>query len=187
MPGPSPAADTIRIYDVDLGIDCRLAPSFSRRTTISFGSGSSVIPTHEETFYQALGDVTLNHEIDRILSFQAVYRRQMQLVEGFAEPFLSDSLTSGIGGYLGRRVDLAAAARYTTGSVGLASDATGYDTSFGSLDFRVVLSRHLALQTQYLYYHYLFADRAPLPPGFAHAVDRQSLRVGLPWVASVLR
>lgn len=175
-------------HDIDLGVDYSraLSLSLSRRTTLSLGSGSSVIvrdrvEEEHRTSYRLLlvGNVLLSHDIGRSWYANAGYHRGLRFVEGFSDPLIADSVTGGVGGYLGRRINVVAGAAHTRGTVGLTNQRRGHSGSNATARIQFALFRYLALYSQYVYYRYHFQEGVDLPPGFAPALERQGVRVGL--------
>ncbi len=177
----APGAEQARSRDLDLGLDFRRQLSISRRTRLGFTSGSAIVSDAARTTrYRLTGAATLNRDFGRTWTTAVVYRRGVQFIERFSEPFLSDAVTVGVSGYFSRRVDLAASVGYSIGDVGLA-DARGFDTYTGSVRLSVALTRHVAIDVEHLVHYYEFEDGVPLADGVARAFDRQSVRAGLRW------
>lgn len=171
--------ETTRRQDLDAGIDYSRPLSFSRRTTVTFSSGSSIIPRPEQTYYRVTGEATLNHEIGQTWTAGLVARRGWQFIEGFPAPFFSDSASAGIRGHLGRRVRVSVGTGYSMGDMGVVGDSGGYETYAGTSQFTFAVTRHLAVHSEYVYYHYRLRGAVPVPDGLAKELDRHSVRVGI--------
>jgi len=164
---------------LDLGLDYQRALSFSRRTTFSFHSGSSVVKQDMGNHFVADADVNLTREIGRSWRASGDYHRGVQFVAGFADPLYADTVQFRFGGLINRRVDVNAVAGYSSGQVGLESDSGAYSTYTASASVRFALSRWVSFDTQYFYYRYGFANSVDLPFGFARNMNRNGLRIGL--------
>ena len=108
-----------RNHDLDLGLDYSRALSVSRRTTVSFSSGSSVTPQNRGTAFNLTGNAALARQIGRTWSARVAFNRSVQVLEGFTQPVLSNAVTTTVTGALGRRASVSSSAGFTTGTVGL--------------------------------------------------------------------
>jgi hypothetical protein len=188
-------ADTrpARTHDLDVGLDFSRSFSLSRRTTFTFATGSTI--TKSETvredpvseppaedgntdFFVGVS-AQLVHEIRRTWSARAAYVRNVNYVDGFRDPFFSDSAGVGVGGTLGRRVDVNLEGSYSKGAVGIGIPDSGYDIYSINAGMRVALTRYLAIFGGANFYHYDFEERVELPEGFARLLDRKGARMGL--------
>lgn len=189
-------------HDVDGGVDYQRQLSFSRRTTFGFSTGSSiyrsfappgtsaVVPVTDwqyQTHYMVTGNAHLNRQIGRSWNARLDYRRGLQFVQGFPDPFFSDTVSASAGGYLGTRSMLTFNAAYSTGDVGIAIGGRGYNTYTGVASYQFGLTRWLALFADYNYYHYVFDPTVPLPAGMSRGLDRRSVRGGLNLWVPLLR
>jgi hypothetical protein len=173
------SADSTTSQDIDVGLNYSRALSISRRTTLSFGSGSSVVGNGNRTLFRLSGAADLEHDMGRTWTARLSYRRGLRFLEGFSEPTYGDSVNLSTAGYLGRRVDVSASAAYSSGQVGITSETNGFSAYVGTLKVQVAISRFLAAYTQYVYYHYRFRDTVSLPLGINSALERQGVRIGL--------
>lgn len=171
--------DTVRNHTGDIGVDFSRALSFSRRTSVSFTTGTAVLERDGNTSYRATGSARLNHEIGRSWSATAGYDRSVRFVDLLLEPVLSDSVDANLGGLVSRRVQVQSGVRVSIGTIGFGSTSrnSSYDTYQATANFSVALTRSLQLGTTYSFFHYTFDDAAVLPVGVAQDVDRQSVRV----------
>ena len=182
------------IHHLDAGVDYGRALSISRRTHVSFSTGSAILSGTGETFagntsgfsFHLTGTADLTHEMGRTWKAQLAYRRGVDVHEGFAQPFLSDGVNAGLSGLLSRRLSFFSGADYVSGDVGLRNGA--HYTSFStSAVLEYALSRRLALFGRYVYYKYEFDRQAALDPRLPGALDRQGVRVGLSIFIPVIR
>jgi hypothetical protein len=178
LQGRSSAAHPTRTDNIDIGLDYGRPLSISRRTTLSFSSGSALIPEGGRRHYRVTGEASLRHEIGRTWIASLEYRRGVQFVEAFPRPFFSDSIATGLRGRPKRRVEFAGLGGYSTGAIGLSGEGGVYGTYTGSMQVSIAMTRHWAISSEYLFYHYRFG-RQLLAEAFPNLLDRQTARVGL--------
>lgn len=175
-------AEPFRYHNIDLGVDYSKALSFSRRTKLSFSTGSSAINDGSNTRFRAIGGAQLNHEIGRTWDATISYDRSFEFVSTLLQPILYDALTAGVGGLVNRRVRVQTSAQASIGSIGI-GDSTAVDNDFdmyqGNATLSFALSRFLDLGATYSIYRYRFGADAVLPPNVERNVDRQSVSVYL--------
>jgi len=189
---PSRTDDTNEgvFHDVDLGVNYNRTLSFSRRTRLSFNTGSTIVINQAQgedgsTFGDPqpyiIGGAQLTHELGRTWQAFADYNRSVSFLDGFTSPSLNDRASAGVGGLMGRRTDLSSGVSWSTGSIGL--DENNYHAWHASAQVRFALTRGLALFGSYYYYMHEFGASVQLPRGVVSSLDRQGVRVGLTtWV-----
>lgn len=183
-----------RIHNIDVGVDYGRALSVSRRTKLSFSTGTSILsgntafttPTNKFN-YRFTGNADLRHEIGRSWTAALGYRRSVDFHEGFVDPFLSDGVTGSLGGFISRRLRFNSSADYAFGSVGLAGENNGYHSTNANAGLEYGLSRTWAFYGRYVYYHYNFDSGVVLDPRFTPTLDRQGVRVGVTASFPILR
>jgi len=187
--GPSSELGSIRSHDIDAGVDFNRALGRTRRTTVGFTTGTSVLNTPVQNLYRLLASGYLSHQFGRSGTLRVDYQRGLQLVEGLNVPLFTDAVTVTARAMAGPRWDFSASAGYTTGEfgTGLMTGEGGFDTYTGTARAQFGLSRHLALQAEYFFYHYLFPPGTSLVPGFARGLDRQGVRGGITFWTPVNR
>jgi hypothetical protein len=178
--GGSADANPIRTYDVNIGLDSgrSISLSRSRRTTLSFSTGSSIVPEGDKHAYRLTGEASLRREIGRTWTANLQYNRALRFIEALPHPFFSDSISAGMRGNLSRRYDLGVSGGYSNGQAAVAAANGAYGTYTGSAQVSMSLTRHYALYSEYVYYHYRFAQQ-PIAGAFPGQLDRQTARVGL--------
>jgi len=187
--GATGATEPLRQHDVNLGIDYSRPVSASGRTTVSFGSGSSVTPLDDGLAYRLTGDAALMRLIGRTWNARVGVNRSVQLLEGFAEPVLANIVNLGLGGTLHRRVSVLSFASMSTGTVGLtAVEGNGYTNWSAGGGLSVMVGRGVFLEAQYFIAGDEFEDGVALPPGLSHERrQRQGLRAGFTWRGPLVR
>lgn len=166
-------------HDLDLGIDYSRALAFSRRTTINFGSGSTLVPSAQGLGYYLNADASLNRQMGRTWKASLIYHRGVQMAEGIAEPLYADTAIVRLGGNMTRRLGFTVNGAYSTGSVGLAAANRRFTTYTAESDLRIAITRILAAYVHYMNYRYAFDDAAVLPFDLPSLMNRQGLRVGI--------
>jgi hypothetical protein len=156
-------------------LDFNKALAVSRRTTLSFTTGSSASTYRGQVRYRATGSARVLHEIGRTWNASLAYRRGMQFVETLEQPIFGDSATLQVGGFLNRRVQFQSSARALIGDSGF-SERNSFDTYHGVGNVSVGVTRYVGLTFGYFYYHYRFDPHVPLPVGVARTIDRQGVR-----------
>ena len=108
------------LHDIDAGLDYRRALSFSRRTTLNFGMGSTLSSapvvagsasdqtSGPELQYRLVGDVSLTHEMGRTWRASLAYNRGVGYSEAFVQPVYSDGVNAVVTGFFNRRTDFSA-------------------------------------------------------------------------------
>ena len=178
--GRYPLSDqTARSQTLDAGLDFNKALSFSRRTTLSFATGTSALTWGGSTSFQFTGFARLNHEMGRTWNAYAGYSRSLQFVDLFLAPVLSNTIDAGFGGLINRRVEVQSGVFASIGDVGFenGSGVTSYDTLMAGGNISYALTSHMRLGAYYAFYRYRFDELAFLPVGVPRNVDRQSVRV----------
>lgn len=164
-------------HGINAGIDFSRALSFSRRTTLSFSTGTSAAgsPSSGEGLqYYAVGDAALSHEIGRTWRATVSYSRSLQISEYWPEPIFSDGVSGGLTGLVNRRVQVHSRAGASSGQVST-EDSGGFDTYFADAGVTFSLTRHVGFGTSYRYYHHQFSEAFRLLPGMPPVLDRHSL------------
>lgn len=168
------AAQRFEAHDIDLSIDYRKALSRSKATTFGFGAGTSRISRDPEPLWTVVGSANLRHEFGRGWFVQADYRRDAQLVEGFADPFFVNTITGSLGGFLGHRVEVLAASGYSKGPVGFG--ANRYNSRQSSARLRWGLAKYVAIDAEGLMVNYDLGDAVTVPGTVPAVLDRWAVR-----------
>jgi len=164
-------------HNLDIGVNYNKVLSFSRRTTFSFGTGSTAISDGNTTRFQATGNARLKHEIGRTWGASVAYDRGVNFIESLRQPVFTDAVTAQFGGLFNRRVEFSANAQASFGQLGFSSSRNnGFDTYYAGTALQYALTRHVSLGLNYAYYRYGFDTLFLLPQGVAQNVNRQSVR-----------
>jgi len=171
---------------VNGGIDFNRALSFSRRTMLSFSTGTA--GTHDRstnaTTYHVVGAVRLSREIGRTWNAGLMVSRTVRYIEVLSEPLFTDSLGVIVSGSFSRRIEVKSAFSASTGHLG-AYVANGFDTYIGSVQLSVALTRNLAFGSDYIYSQ-LSSVLGALPIDASRQLSQQSARAYLKVWAPIL-
>lgn len=185
-------------HGIDIGLDYDKPLSRSRRTTVSFSVGTTVLQgplpgvgdpgdASDRRQFRVQGRATLNHDMGRTWRAQVNYSRGLGLIEGLGEPVFTDGVTVTVGGLMTRRFDFLSTAAYTTGEAALAGTAPQFSTYTGTARLRYALTRTWAAYAEYVYYFYEFNPELRVLPGVPRGLERNGVRVGLTLWVPLLR
>jgi hypothetical protein len=173
----------------DVGLEYTRPLSFSRRTTVSFSSGTSAMggsqtqaqagQTQRGRRYFVTGGAHLNHEIGRSWLASAAYGRSVQFMDTLLLPLLSDSFSGNVNGLFTRRLEFSSGVQGSIGTIGFTPGGEAFHAyqAFSSLAY--ALSRWANVSVSYSYYQYRFGTGTLLPEGISRDYNRQSARVNL--------
>jgi hypothetical protein len=160
-------------HNIDAGIDYSRALSFSRRTTLSFSTGSSAVEHEGHTRYRATGAANLAHEIGRTWTASLAYFRGVRFVETWDVPLFSDVMSASLAGLFNRRIQVSSSAGGSMRQLGLDSSRRGFTSYWGTTNISIALSRHLNFGVNYLYTQHRFDTEVPLPTLWPQRGERQ--------------
>jgi hypothetical protein len=166
-------------HNIDAGVNFNRALSFTRRTTVSFSTGSTAVRARERLRFLVTGSAQLTHEIGRSWSAWTAYGRRLQYHETWREPGLGNAVTFGLSGLVTRRLQADVAARVAMGTVGVHSDAPGFDHYYGTASLAYALARFMNVSVSYAYYQHVFDEAVPLAAGVPRSLERNSVRVAI--------
>jgi hypothetical protein len=165
---------------LDVGVDFRRSLSVSRRTMLSFGTGTSGVtdPGGSRTRFRLNGNLALSHDIGRTWDATLTYSRGLRFSESWPEPVQSDAIAVSFGGSISRRLQFSSGASTSTGRVGLnRADSGRFDSYQGSASLSYALSRYVNAGLSYSTYHHKLDSTRILTPGFGPWVDRHRVSV----------
>jgi len=94
---------------IDIGVDYSRAFSIARRTTLQFGTSTSVIKYDgADGRFRVNGNVTLSKFFRRTWQASAQYNRETSFVPGFSEPLFSDTAGASLSGMFTKRLQWSA-------------------------------------------------------------------------------
>jgi hypothetical protein len=115
-------------------------------------------------------------------------KRDVHLLDGFAEPVLANTFTSSIGGGLSRHMSMSTSVGVSDGTVGVVNNGNNnYWNWTAGAGWRLAVGRRASLDAQYFYYGHRFDEGVVLAPGLNYQQLRQGLRVGMTWLFPVMQ
>ena len=183
------SASVVQSHNIDAGIDYNRALSFSRRTTVAFGTGTATVTDGTSTSYQATGFARVNHEMGRTWYVFGSYNRSVQFVDLLLVPVLYDSMETGLAGLLNRRVEFQTGLRASIGDVGLDDSlaSNDFDTFQAITSISIAMTRFMQFGASYSFYRYRFEEGTRMPLGVPQNIDRQSVRAQVSFWAPLIQ
>jgi hypothetical protein len=150
----APEGDLVFTNEVmDIGVDYSKALSLARRTSLSFGTQTSMVRDDGERHYRLNGQIRLEKRFQRTWEFLVGARRGTDFLPGFRAPVLTEQGSVTLSGYLAKRLILNAEAIAGRGEVGFHDDRR-FATYTGYTKLTFALTRRFGVFGQYAYYHY---------------------------------
>ncbi|HEY7171217.1 MAG TPA: hypothetical protein VH417_10255 [Vicinamibacterales bacterium] len=166
------------IHDIDVGFGYGRPLSFSRHTFVGFSVGSSLIDESTYNSFVVTGEASLTHQLTRRWLTSAYYRRDVDAFAGALDLFVTDSVSGSVTGAFSRKVTFSANGAFSSGR--LANGITnGYQSASGGSRLSYLVTRHIPIYVEYVFYHYDFDRTIGLAPGFPLLTTRHGLRVGM--------
>jgi hypothetical protein len=182
------------VHDIDVGVDYRRPLSLTRRTTLNFAVGSSIVSLPytatgtTELQYRLVADVNLSHQMGRTWSTTITYNRGVGFAEAFAEPAFSNAVTGSISGFFNRRTDFNANGGFSIGDAGLTtSGGRGFKAYNASARLRYALASMWALFAEYSYYKHDLGTVLIVAEGVPQNLNRNSVHAGVTLWLPLLR
>ena len=183
--GLNAGVDRVVIDDIDVGLDYNRPLSSSRRTFLSFGSGSAMSSGRTgQRDYSITGNANLSHGFGRTGHVTLAYDRSLRMLEGFSTPVFTDNVLMSLVGNVAPRVALTTSAGYSVGLARTAeTDTMATDnglrawTATGRVN--ILLNKRSTLYAEYQRYQYNIGQSVHLLARIPNDQDRQTLRVGL--------
>lgn len=182
--------DRAEAHEIDVGVNYGRQLSFSRRTTFSFSTGSSLFEVGGDRTFTIVGDAALRHQFSRSWLSTIAYNRSVGFITNFSGPVLSDNVSARLDGLLGERVMISFQGGLSGGQAGYGAGeneegTSGFKTYTGTATMEYAFTANLASFVQYAYFYYDFPRGLGLP--VAGEFDRNSIRVGLSVSVPLLR
>jgi hypothetical protein len=176
LPGQAvPYYDT---HNIDGGIGYRRPLSFSRRSTLGFNVGSTLITDGARRDFYVTGDASLTHQLSQFWALTTIYNRSVSRMGGLASPYVTDLGSVSVGGLVTRRLSLAGSGSFSRGNTAVASQ-NAYDAAYATGRVGYSITRFIPVYAEYIYYFYRFDTSTGLAVNFPMNVNRHGLRAGL--------
>jgi hypothetical protein len=169
-----------RSRSIDAGADYNKSLSRTRKSTLSFSTGfTGILDQVSKTYYYFVASVNFTHEIGRSWSAYAGVNRNVDFYQTLGQPIITDWMSAGLSGLIGRRINVNGGVSWYQGSV-VTTGSKAYDSANAYARVQWGFSRIFALGADYTYYRYGFTNTVLIvPPGFLRQTDRQTVRVSL--------
>jgi hypothetical protein len=176
--GVNQSGARVRQDRIDVGVDYGRVLALSRRTTLSFSTGSTIVSDGVTHQFRVIGSANLSREIGRTWRAWAAYNRDVGFLPTLQAPTFSDAASAGLDGLLTRRLGFTAQGGASRGVAGtqVTNDFWAY-SGFAGLTY--ALSRYMGLAGYYDYYRSSFANTANLPTPLYQDVSRRAVTVSL--------
>ena len=174
-------------HQIDAGLGFDRALSLTRRTSLSFNTGTSIIQDQYSTHYGITGNIAITHEIGRSWAATAAIDRDVSFMRTFNQPVFSDSFSAGLGGMIDRHLQFQSGFGTALGKVGFGVGDTGFSNFYTSAGLRYGLSQNIGLTLDYGYYWYDYGRDVTLPKGVPSKIGRQSVRAGISYSTPIFR
>jgi hypothetical protein len=177
--GLHPNSLPINTHNIDIGLDYARPLSRSRRTKLTFGSGSTVLRQLGAQDVRFLADANVSREIGRTWLTNAGYHRGISFIEGFAGPIYADTFDLRARGEISSRLHVNIFTGYADGQIGLSSSQRNYTTHSAGSELSIPLGRGFSFTTRYDYFKYAFDPAAQVPFGLSPTIHRHGIRFSL--------
>lgn len=188
------AAEPRLFQNLNAGVNYSRPLSFSRRTTFSFTSGSTLVSGRNlqqpdasgRQRFRFFGNADLNQEMGRTWTGRLSYARGLVSQDGFGSLYFTDAVTTTLEGLVSRRLSLQANGIWSHSTIDV-SGRNGHTRTSATAQATYALSRFLAVYTRYVYYQYQYGQDVALDPRLARGLDRQGVRLGLTTSVPLIR
>ena len=143
-------SDPLIFHDIDIGIDYHRSLGRSRRTSVSFSTGTAVVQDETDREYRVLGQAQLTHLVGRSWSTSVGYHRGLEFLDALSQLAATDAFTATLNGFLTPALETTISATYSHGYLG-GTEGAPLTTRAIVADMQYGLSRYFALEGQYLY------------------------------------
>jgi len=169
-----------RRQNINAGINYNKALSVSRRTKLSFWTGSTAISDSVtvggSTHFFFLGGANLSREVGRTWGATLSYNHNVDFQETFRSPIQYDSLVASYGGLINRRLRFNSFVGASFGAVGFSGANSGYYNYYAGATLEYGLTEMFGISGSYSYYQYHYEKGVQLPEGYPSVFDRNSVR-----------
>jgi hypothetical protein len=171
-------AAAIRHEDLDLGLDYGRSLAFSRRTSFTVSSGSTILSSEEGRHFRLTGSARLNHQVSAHWTSQIEFERGLQVIATAPRPYFATTVTGRVSGYSTRRLAVRWRPIYSSGA-GVGDERATYRTASSELRAELAIGRHWAVYVEHFFYSYRFSPQAYVPAALGGGHTRNGLRAGL--------
>jgi hypothetical protein len=164
---------------IDAGVDFHRALIISPRTTVAFTTHTSILRERDrEPRYRLNGEFMVGRRFQRTWKLQLDGKRATEILAGFVQPLLVDSLRLTMSGLLSDRLEFLTELKGSHGRFGYEGESGPFSMASSMTQLNVALTRHFGIYGQYgLYYH--DAPTAVVSINALGELSRQTLTVGI--------
>ncbi len=187
---PEPTRRILKSNSIDAGVDYSRSLAFSRHTSLSFSTGTSIVSYDNRRFGEITGTASLVHLFTRNWQGALSYNRDMNFVQTLSRPLFADTASAELQGIINKRWLMSITGGYLSGRLGLSrsdSENSTVRTGTGAFSLAYALTDYLRATFDYSYYTYRFSNDLVLPTtGLPPSFDRNSVRGGLQLVLPLI-
>jgi hypothetical protein len=172
-------------YYVSGGVQLTKRVSRTRRLELSVRPGMmhvrtrSAIDARPIDYIAPSGTVGVRTDLGRTWAVSGDWQREVTLVEELtAQSFLTDSISTWVGGEVGRRLVVSALTSYAHGAPHQ-GETGSYEMLRATLQVQHFVARCCAVVGSYSYGRYTLQDVSAVPDGLPHQFERNALRGGV--------
>ncbi len=165
-------------HNIDVGVDYRRPLSFSRRTTVGFNVGTTMVTDPRSRLFTGTGNASLAYQLSRTWTTGVSYNRAVSVIGGIVSPFVNDTVSGSLGGLFTRHLGVNISGGFGRGNSAIGPQ-NGYDAVNGSARLHYDLTRYIPVYVEYVYYRYQFDVATGLGAGFPISLQRNGVRAGL--------
>jgi len=182
---------TIVDQTIDGGLRYEKRLSATRQLTLAGGAGGLHINgtdfslSQTFSFWEPSGYGRAQFDFHRSWSLSGEYRRALSLLQGLTpDPFIQNTATISLGGYLMQRLEGVFETGYAKARAGFSAGPLGpgrFDSYSGTAQLRVQVTRTLSAVVIYNHYQYQLDQAAQESLHTASPVRRNAVRIGVNW------
>ena len=184
--GTGTGVSNAKRHNIDAGLSFDRSFSVSRRTTMSFTSGSTIVSSSGGQQFALTGTFNLRRQLSPRWTATMAYQRGVTAVDGAQDPLIGNTLTGDVSGFIGGRTSISVRPAYTWGADVVNPELTFFNVTTVARA-QTAINRTWAAYLEYVFYAHEFTDIPGLRPELRRDVRRGGLRTGLALWAPVNR
>ena len=181
--------DSLASYNIDAGFSYGRPLPFSRRTRVSFSTGSGFARQEGSTQFFLVGNASVLHQFTRTWTVAGSYHRGNDVMQGFAQPFFTftDSVGVSVSGRVKGPVTLSTTGSYSHGTFKVSRVRNVTDSGSAAVRVNVPIIWFLTSYAEAYYARFRFANRVGLLPDIPLSTERLGVRAGVNFILPVVR
>jgi hypothetical protein len=165
-------------HDLDIGLAMDRSLTISKRTTLSFTSGSTIVSAGQGRQLELVGSAQLKQRLSPRWSSALSYQRGLTAVDSLARPLIANTFGGDLSGFVGAQTSVSLRPVLTWGADVVEAERS-FSTVTGIARVQTAIDRHWAVYGEYVYYGQHFAAAPGIPATLAGDTRRSGLRAGL--------